>query len=1015
MIDHKTYKATGFIKTIIALVFIMGHVLPSIAQVDFTQRRSPAAPAPYNNVTNYYLQGDFTMIGNTNLTLVNYRDNTANNNNMRYVDVDNIPSTLNSSSAQLVIPDADCSEIIYAGLYWTGRAHDTNASANTFSVTRPVVAPGAAINLNNQSAQYNSSSSDSINRLSTHTNYRFTEVTQQGTGNNRYPQYLINGTGLQTYYFRITNDGSNNGSNRVQVSTSATSGYSTLPSTYNSTTGVATLNTPFVIQIDNVILTITGFTRNTSTTASANDYQDSARIHYSVSGNQNVTQTVTKNFDKRKVQLRKDNLPYQEITAATTDIYYPSNQHSNIYAAYADVTNYVRTHGVGNYFVADVALNEGIGGSTGFSGGWGMVVIYKNANMKWRDITVFDGYGYMNAAAGPKTLSVSGFKAVQNGAVNITMGMMASEGDRQNSGDYFEILRADNSNYQRLSHAGNSTNNFFYSSIQTGGNARNPEYLNNTGMDIAKFDLPNSGNNIIPNNATSTTFRFGTNQDTYSIFNIVFAVDAYVPEIVGENTPASGSPASGQSVDPGQSLEFHLDIYNKGEEAVNNTKIEIPIPFNLHYDPTGTSIVQGTGAVKIPVNTTVNWVPPSHAPAGASPEDYPGGTLVWNIGTLPYDATKSILQGVLNYRLKVTDNCALLTSAGPCGLAVKINGTITGTGATSGTAVLSLLAQGGNNSTCGGAVFDDFESTINVSDDFKANCAPPILEDGMLQFVAYCSFPRAEIADKYPLGTKFFTSQPTSYEQTTNVLTGDFPVNTNGSKTTYYAVVPGMEPGCYIMLQTYLTLVTTSPTADNVTICEGEDVVLDVELSATGVTEGFELMYFDAANATTPLATAPTPTAAGIYTYWVAEGVNKNGTICIGPKVQFTITINAVPVVQQDVADVSICENNDTAFTITASTPAGTMTYVWEYATATAPTVWNTLDNSTFSGQIALTNGTMSVSHAMRVGTNSIDGIKVRLKASNSNGCEAYSNEIAIEVKDCRAITNPMLPSKANK
>src|SRR5690606_33951672 len=139
-----------------------------------------------------------------------------------------------------------------------------------------------------------------------------------------------------------------------------------------------------------------------------------------------------------------------------------------------------------------------------------------------------------NTAAGSKTLSVSGLKAAQNEAANITMGMMSCEGVRPISGDYFEILRVDNSNYQRLSHAGNSTDNFFNSSIQTGGNARNPEYLNNTGLDIAKFDLPNSGNNIIPNNATSTTFRFGSNQDTYSIFNIVFAVDAYVPEVVAD-------------------------------------------------------------------------------------------------------------------------------------------------------------------------------------------------------------------------------------------------------------------------------------------------------------------------------------------------------------------------------------------------------------------------------------------------------------------------------------------------
>jgi hypothetical protein len=605
--------------------------------------------------------------------------------------------------------------------------------------------------------------------------------------------------------------------------------------------------------------------------------------------------------------------------------------------------------------------------------------------------------------------------------------MMAAEGDVSISGDYFDIRNVANQ-WRRINKTDGSTvaatndnassSNFFNSSIMTGGNTRNPNLANNTGVDIVMFDLANPNKSIINNNQTSATFRFGSNQDVYSIFNITFAVDAYVPEVVAENTPTGTTPISGQAVSPGQSLDFHLDIYNKGEEAVNNTKIEIPIPFNLHYDPTGTSIVQGAGAIKIPNNTTVTWVRPAHAPLGATPDLYPGGTLVWNIGTLPYDATKEILQGTLNYRLKVTENCALLTSESSCGLEVKINGTITGTGATSGTAVTAQLAKGGTASPCGGVSYDDYESTINVSEDFKTNCAPPTLEDGALQFVAFCSlpdnvFPRAEIAELYPLGTKFFTSQPTSYEQTANVLTGDFPVNSNGNKTTYYAVVPGMKPGCYIQLQTYLTLVTTSPTADDVVFCEGEDVILNVELSATGADKGYELMYFNAANATEPLAELSVPTTAGTHTYWVAEGVSRSGVICIGPKVEFTISIHGRPVIQEDVANVSICENNDTQFTITASTPSGTMTYVWEYATSTAPTVWNTLTDAIYSGQITVNNNELNISHAVRVGPTSINGIKVRLTVRNSNDCEITSNEVAVEIKDCRAITNPMLPNKA--
>ena len=89
----------------------------------FTQRTSSYSPTKKI----YNIKGDFTMIGNTNLTLQRYEVNRNNSNNtMKYVDTDGVSSTQNSSSATLSFSSengalADCSEIVYAGLYWTGR------------------------------------------------------------------------------------------------------------------------------------------------------------------------------------------------------------------------------------------------------------------------------------------------------------------------------------------------------------------------------------------------------------------------------------------------------------------------------------------------------------------------------------------------------------------------------------------------------------------------------------------------------------------------------------------------------------------------------------------------------------------------------------------------------------------------------------------------------------------------------------------------------------------------------
>src|SRR5690606_22998462 len=203
-------------------------------------------------------------------------------------------------------------------------------------------------------------------------------------------------------------------------------------------------------------------------------------------------------------------------------------------SAYVDVTDYVRNNGnAGLYHVADIALVEGDGGSTGYYGGWGMVVVYENSQMKWKDITVFGGHAYVAGnTTVSHTLDVAGFNSAQNGPVNLKLGVMAGEGDRNISGDYFKMRKHSDNTFESLNHSGNSTTNFFNSSILTDG-ARFPDLLNNTGLDISIFDLDNSNNSLIGNNQTSTRFEYGSTQDTYIIFNITFAVDAYIPESEG--------------------------------------------------------------------------------------------------------------------------------------------------------------------------------------------------------------------------------------------------------------------------------------------------------------------------------------------------------------------------------------------------------------------------------------------------------------------------------------------------
>ncbi len=515
------------------LLFLCAYNSYSQVIVPFTPRTSTVTPSK----TIYTVKGDFSMIGNTNLTLASYGVNTNNNHDMIYVDIDNDSNTINSSSATLTFSDEngavpECSNIVYAGLYWTGRA-----------------------------------------------------------------------------------------------------------------------------------------------------------------GNDETVTVGTKVLDKRKVLIKKGAAgTYEPVIANTTsitnkNIYFPSGTEDNIYSAYAEITDFVKNNGLGEYFVADIASLEGNPDNVGNYGGWGMVVVYENSKMNWRDVTVFDGFAYVK---GPKnanyTFDINGFNTAISGDLNIKLGVMAGEGDTGVSGDYFQIQRQDDSSFQSLSHSLNSTNNFFNSSINTGGNYRNPLLTNNTGIDIAMFNIDNTDNGIIKNGDTSTKFRYGSTQDTYVIFNITFSIDAYVPEVTGviANTSINGAPNTGSlSIEPGQTADYTLEIKNVGTEATDNTVITIPLPDTV--DP---SVLNFSSSM----NYTPTTQPTYNSSLGSN------GSIVWNLGTLPLPADPTTVLAELSFSLTATTDCSLISGVDP---SITLYGSISGNGAISNVTFDTPLVQGyASDDTC---------------------------------------------------------------------------------------------------------------------------------------------------------------------------------------------------------------------------------------------------------------------------------------------------------------------------
>jgi hypothetical protein len=672
-INYKSYLIF-LILLFVVPIKIEAQQAPTSAQVPFLQRT--AAATPTKNI--YNVKGDFTMLGNTNLTLLTYATGTDNQNNeMRYIDIDGDSNTLNSSMATLELSNSgensanqSCSTVLYAGLYWTGKSDDAN---ETFLANKRI----------------------SNSQTCPNTAYTLT-VTRGGSSGNYYPIYTFAGY-THTYAFNFTNATTGLSIVTLSIDNAPTVD---VPVSYNS--GTATFTTPYTSNAGwGPTFTINGLTRNTSKSYSQAQYQSSSYA--------DLLSSPSKNYDKKVVSLKGPGATTYTTITGNSQIRFPGASNSGIFIGYQEITDYVKTHGPGAYTVADIALKEGINSNPGLSGGWSMVVIYENPLMKSRAVTLFDGYAYVNgqlAAATPYTtqgeygtIPISGFTTVGSGQVNMKLGVMAAEGDVVLTGDYLAVQKLNNdtttynaTNYLTLTNPSNSsTNNFFSSSIYPAPAAgtSNPILQNNTGVDFSMFTIPNSGNSVIANNQTATTFRFGSSSDVFTIFGFAMSVDAYIPEPKGLIKVTSINNVPNPPVlnaAPGQTINYSLNITNEGTEATNNTIISIPIPATAIFN---------TGAVI--VYHTYNGFTTTNIPYF----DAATNKIIWNLGTLPITAGHpEYIYADLSFTLNVTTDCAIILSAG-CSPEVSLEtGTITGTGATSGSSFTKYFFQGYDSSTC---------------------------------------------------------------------------------------------------------------------------------------------------------------------------------------------------------------------------------------------------------------------------------------------------------------------------
>lgn len=882
-------------------------------RVPFRHRVGPSN-APQNI---FQIRGDFTIIGNTNLTLKNYSDDVANSTaEMIFVDIDQVPGTFNSSSANLLFSDENgadpnCTDILYAGLYWSGRVQ---VPGMTFELTKkdgfldPVTLDGKKDILRPE---------ESIEYFP----YKVFVGVVYDNESKVMPQYEIVSTENDSHYtFRFYND------NTVEQHIDG-KGWIPLDNIQikeSNGTATATFD-PIEINADGMDFRVYGLTR--SLASSYNDFvSGNNSILVESTGTYRPAAYHTHEFDKRKLKFKPPGASnYLEITSAGNAILFPDQELKDIYVGYADVTDLVKAHGAGDYMVADLALNEGFSDDTGMLGNWGLIVVYQNSKMNLRDVAIFDGYTFIQALNGMAQngeLEINGFGAVEEGPVSVKLGIMASEGDNFIGGDYLEILNQKGV-WTRLSHPSNSEENFFNSSIYTPirmkdgnmvENQRFPNLKNNTGIDLVQWELPNVDNSLIANNQSSAKFRFGTNQDLFSLYLLAFSVSSYSPDIEAHNRLESinGAPADeSSSIKPGEEATFQVDIRNKGLEGAEQVKLVIPIPYNALF-------------------VSAEIIPSTFGTVRFDPDLGVAGSIVWELGDIPIPDSFDEIIASLRYTLNFTEDCFFLANDN-CESLLSVSGSLSGIGGISKQHFSGIpFIKGYKDDACeGNAIYGPIEIPITGKAEFvAANCPDfELFTDIDLDNIpVFChrdsptNLSDIIRASQEGLEVYFFTEEIGGTPMT------DYYVNTSLVGSEKIWVSEGPQGGCTgmrISLELKVIPSSPQPTTDHFFSClEQRSVRYDLEPKP-----GYTILYYKDNNPSTlPMTGAPTIDLSfpQRYSIWVSQV--KAGE-CESPRKEVSVYIEDCSL--QPEIDLSITSNverfslegENVIFTITVKNP----------------------------------------------------------------------------------------------
>ncbi|WP_068606939.1 tandem-95 repeat protein [Paenibacillus swuensis] len=247
------------------------------------------------------------------------------------------------------------------------------------------------------------------------------------------------------------------------------------------------------------------------------------------------------------------------------------------YIRSANVTSFVQQGGGGTYIVGGVPGTQGNAENAGNACGWTLAVVYQNASLPSRNMTVFVGSELVDNPTSTAAASVSGFSTPTSGPLSGRLLVSAVEGDSAITGDQMQFGPTVAS-LSAVFGPNNVIDNFFSSQINgdtglldtsgTFGTLNHPlggaASGARQGWDITNIDVSSK----LVNSQTSAFLRGTTTGDVYIINGLALQVNINAP-VLAVTKSVNRTTAFLNEI-----ITFTVQITNTGNATATNLNLK---------------------------------------------------------------------------------------------------------------------------------------------------------------------------------------------------------------------------------------------------------------------------------------------------------------------------------------------------------------------------------------------------------------------------------------------------------